>query len=574
MHVMNRNQEGVCPGSGQASKAGLRVRRGRILALASVLAVAPMITGFPQLSSPARAHPVLSHVRKVGFVKSSVAVMRAAAGATHSAQGRPGEADPITAARAGAVTTAQDVAGGVTVVGVTWPKGAVSAKDQFQIRTLTGAAWGQWQSFDVDQADGPDAREAAAAATAATRGTSPYAVTGASKFEVRSLTTEPTAPTAATVQVVDPGESSADTVQQAPGAAAASAAKPTIYTRAAWGADESLRRAAPAYGQVRLGFVHHTDSPNSYTAAQVPAMIRGIYAYHVQAQGWNDIGYNFLVDRFGRTWEGRYGGMDRAVTGAQTLNYNSVSMGVSAIGNFEVAAVPQAMTNAFKRIFAWKFSLSGIPATGTVLANGKYFQRVSGHRDGFPTSCPGRYLYARLPEIRAGAAAIMGAPAPAPKPAPSPGPAPVPSLSAATTRYTAYKRVVLRQGSRGSAVVFLQRALKVTPDGAFGPRTRSSLVTFQAQHRMSPNGVADRLVWDRLEKRDYPLLAYRGLTLRQGSRGLAVAAVQRALRVTANGVFGSVTGASVKAVQSRARLAPTGVVSGWTWVAIERQIAR
>ena len=406
---MNRNQEGVCPGSGQASKAGLRVRRGRILALASVLAVAPMITGFPQLSSPARAHPVLSHVRKVGFVKSSVAVMRAAAGATHSAQGRPGEADPITAARAGAVTTAQDVAGGVTVVGVTWPKGAVSAKDQFQIRTLTGAAWGQWQSFDVDQADGPDAREAAAAATAATRGTSPYAVTGASKFEVRSLTTEPTAPTAATVQVVDPGESSADTVQQAPGAAAASAAKPTIYTRAAWGADESLRRAAPAYGQVRLGFVHHTDSPNSYTAAQVPAMIRGIYAYHVQAQGWNDIGYNFLVDRFGRTWEGRYGGMDRAVTGAQTLNYNSVSMGVSAIGNFEVAAVPQAMTNAFKRIFAWKFSLSGIPATGTVLANGKYFQRVSGHRDGFPTSCPGRYLYARLPEIRAGAAAIMGA---------------------------------------------------------------------------------------------------------------------------------------------------------------------
>jgi peptidoglycan hydrolase-like protein with peptidoglycan-binding domain len=160
-------------------------------------------------------------------------------------------------------------------------------------------------------------------------------------------------------------------------------------------------------------------------------------------------------------------------------------------------------------------------------------------------------------------------PAPAPPPVAKPPVAP-----AATTPYTAYKRVVLRQGSRGSAVVFLQRALKVTPDGAFGPRTRSSLVTFQAQHRMSPNGVADRLVWDRLEKRDYPLLAYRGLTLRQGSRGLAVAAVQRALRVTANGVFGSVTGASVKAVQSRARLAPTGVVSGWTWVAIERQIAR
>jgi len=134
--------------------------------------------------------------------------------------------------------------------------------------------------------------------------------------------------------------------------------------------------------------------------------------------------------------------------------------------------------------------------------------------------------------------------------------------------------VILRQGSRGSAVVILQRALHVTPDGAFGAKTRSALVTFQTLQHISRNGVADRLVWDRLEKRDYPLLGYRGLTLRQGSKGVAVVALQRALRVAPDGAFGPATLAAVKAVQSRARLAPTGVVSGVTWVAVERQIRR
>ena len=171
-------------------------------------------------------------------------------------------------------------------------------------------------------------------------------------------------------------------------------------------------------------------------------------------------------------------------------------------------------------------------------------------------------------------------PTPAPAPKPSSALAPIrpvvktPAAPVASTRYTAYKKVVLRQGSKGSAVVALQRALKVTPDGHFGPRTRSALVTFQRLQRISPNGVADRLVWDRLEKRDYPLVGYRGLTLKLGSKGVAVVALQRALRVAPDGAFGRGTQAAVKAVQSRAKLAPTGVVSGVTWDAIESQIRR
>ena len=550
---------------GPVSSTGLLGKGGRIIAMASVLAVAPMVTGFPVVSSQAGPHAVASHVRRVGFVPSSVAALRTARDATGSVGSAAGSPDPLASSRAAAVTPVQDVAGAVTVVGVTWPRGGVATGGQFQIRTLSGATWSKWQQLSVIDG-GRDGT--------ATAGTDPYVVTGASKYEVRSLTTQAKAPTSASVQAVDPGTSSADDVAQAPGGASAATAKPTIYTRAQWGANESLMQWGPSYGKISVGFVHHTDSANDYTPDQVPGIIRGIYAYHAQTLGWGDIGYNFLVDRFGRIWEGRFGGIDKPVIGGHVYNYNSVSTGVSAIGTFTSAAVPQAMTDGLKRILAWKLSLAGVPATGTspVAAPwGTYIQRISGHRDVGGTTCPGNSMYARLPEIRTGAAAIMGASPPAPVPPPVVTPQPKPW---AVTSYTAYKNAVLKQGASGSAVVVLQRGLKVKPDGDFGPTTQAALVAFERQQRISANGVANRLVWDRLEKRDYPLIAYRGLTLRQGSSGAVVVVLQRALRTGADGAFGSQTAAAVKGVQRSAKQAQTGVVSGWTWVAIENRMPR
>lgn len=90
----------------------------------------------------------------------------------------------------------------------------------------------------------------------------------------------------------------------------ADGARPTIYIRADWGADESIRaQSNPAYGEDRETFVHHTAGGNTYDRSDVPAIIRGIYAYHVSGRGWRDIGYNFLIDKFGQIWEGRFGGM-------------------------------------------------------------------------------------------------------------------------------------------------------------------------------------------------------------------------------------------------------------------------
>jgi hypothetical protein len=407
MTMMNRHTEAFS-GPGRAHSTGLLVSRGRVVAMASVLAMVPMVSGLPQLSTPAQPHPVRSHLRHVALAPTPVAAMRTAADATGSRPRHAGAPDPLSTARAGAMTPAQDVAGPVSVVGVTWPRGSVSAHTQFQIRTRTGPAWSRWQPLELETS-AADPAEAGA-----TSGTGPYVVTGASRYQVRSLTTDAKAPTKATVQVVDPGTSAADSLQQAPGADEEDGDRPAIYTRAQWGADESIRRNAPSYGKVMVAIVHHTDNANTYAAAQVPAMLRAIYSYHVQTLGWSDVGYNFLVDRFGRIWEGRYGGMDRAVVGAQTMNFNSVSTGVSVIGNFEIATVPQVVTNTLKRILAWRLSVAAIPATGKVVANGLSLPRISGHRDANPTDCPGRYLYAKLPEIRTGAAAMMNSTPPAP----------------------------------------------------------------------------------------------------------------------------------------------------------------
>src|SRR3954447_14141984 len=181
--------------------------------------------------------------------------------------------------------------------------------------------------------------------------------------------------------------------------AEAAQSQPTIYTRAQWGADEHLRLRAcpkgPDYSStIKMGFIHHTDGPNGYTAAQVPSILRSIYAYHVESNGWCDIGYNFLVDRFGRIWEGRYGGITKPVLGAHTGGFNTDSFGASLIGNFTSTTPPAAMLSAVEKLFAWKLGtnyanplgkaqmLAGSFSGSRFAAGSRVtFNVVSGHRD-------------------------------------------------------------------------------------------------------------------------------------------------------------------------------------------------
>jgi N-acetylmuramoyl-L-alanine amidase len=141
----------------------------------------------------------------------------------------------------------------------------------------------------------------------------------------------------------------------------------------------------------------------------VPAIIRGIYAYHVNVRGWRDIGYNFLVDRFGRIWEGRYGGIDQAVIGAHTAGYNSNAFAMSVLGTYTAKEPEPAVIEAYKKLFVWKFSLHGVvPSVSVPYPDGKNLQPVAGHRDAAATECPGELLYDWVPNIRAGTTALMG----------------------------------------------------------------------------------------------------------------------------------------------------------------------
>ena len=173
------------------------------------------------------------------------------------------------------------------------------------------------------------------------------------------------------LDLIDPGESPADAaVGTFAGTAAAATSRPTIYTRAQWGADESIR-GAPEYGDVNGAFVHHTVTVNDYAASEVPGIIRSIYAYHVNVRGWKDIGYNFVVDRFGRIWEGRYGGVDRAVIGAHTQGFNDDAFAMSAIGTYNNTVPAEAVLAAYQHLVAWKFSVHGVDPVNRSTTTGR-----------------------------------------------------------------------------------------------------------------------------------------------------------------------------------------------------------
>lgn len=366
-------------------------------------------------------------------------------------------------------------------VGVTWASGEELEEDQItlRVRTREGDEWSAWEDLEYHDEHGPDPGSAEGAG--ARPGTEPTFVGDVDDVQVEARTEGVTLPDDLSLAVVDPGSASR-TETEAPADAAGpdpsasydeefaqeggadaatggitlqaarqqAAAQPTIFSRAQWGADESIRnKSALRYGSISGGFVHHTVNANDYSEAQVPALLRSIYAYHVKSRGWSDIGYNFLVDRFGRIWEGRYGGIDRPVVGAHTLNYNDYSFAMSAIGNFDTVQPPDVMLRAYGQLFAWKLSLHGVNPASTSQKIGRgTFQAINGHRDAGSTACPGKYLYAQLPLIRTYATQSAPVAPPPPQEVPISEPAPQNNLDASP-----YPDLVVRRAADGLGLV-------------------------------------------------------------------------------------------------------------------------
>jgi uncharacterized protein with LGFP repeats len=202
--------------------------------------------------------------------------------------------------------------------------------------------------------------------------------------------------------------------------------QPPIIARRAWAQGGAHPKVAPAYGAVKLAFVHHTENPDGYSAAAVPGMLRSIYDFHRYTHGWNDIGYNFVIDRFGRIFEARAGGIDEPVIGAHAGGYNAYSTGIAILGTYSSQVISSAARIALEHLLAWKLSLHGAPLEGHVTVRvtrgGAVYSRfpantpvslprVAGHRDGDSTDCPGDALYGELQVLRHSAVRLAPAPA-------------------------------------------------------------------------------------------------------------------------------------------------------------------
>ena len=178
---------------------------------------------------------------------------------------------------------------------------------------------------------------------------------------------------------------------------------PKIVLRRAWGANEEITRGAPRYARaVSFAVVHHTAGSNAYTRSQSAAIVRGIELYHVRGNGWNDIGYNFLVDKYGQVFEGRAGGIERNVIGAHAQGFNTGSTGIAVIGNYTATRISAAAMQALVGLLAWRLDVAHVDPLSTLSWRSGGNPRVPGRprRDTARDLGPPRHRPHQLPRRR------------------------------------------------------------------------------------------------------------------------------------------------------------------------------
>jgi hypothetical protein len=286
------------------------------------------------------------------------------------------------------------------LVGVTWDRGFDTTGLLVEVRLRADGTWGDWQELHIEADDGSEGGQ---------DGTEPLWVGSADGVAVRVTSPTGERPAGLKVATIDPGAGSTDTstvsnavyTTASTGAVttAATTSRPPIIMRSQWGAAPNTKCDSPTVSSgIRGAVVHHTAGSNSYTAAQSAQIVRATQAYHMKSRKWCDIGYNFLVDKYGQIFEGRNGGVDKAVRAAHSGNaaVNTYTMGVSMMGTFDKSAPTQATKDAVAKLIAWRLSAAGVPATGTYSLGGLTLNRIAGHRDVIGTECPGAAAYAWL----------------------------------------------------------------------------------------------------------------------------------------------------------------------------------
>ena len=328
---------------------------------------------------------------------------------------------------------------GFQTLGVTWPETAKVGELGGQVRTRTAGKWSKWVNLaptdSAPDAGTPDAARAVRAGTdpvsignadavqlafnaspkGGPKGMSLALIGSAEKPASRGL-----AGARSGIQTAVPtGQAAAQTVAYSTALVQAAGA-PTVISRAAWGAPP--QGCTPDVASTLVGAtLHHTADPNTYAnVAQAEQQIRNDAAYHINSLGWCDLGYNFVVDKWGNIYEGRANSLTQPVVGAHAGGFNTGTVGVAMLGTYD--ALPSAATQrSVAAIVGWRLGAYGAdPSSSMTYATGdggvgaRYknqtvvLPRVFGHRDVWFTACPGNGGEAALPNIRAMAHSLAG----------------------------------------------------------------------------------------------------------------------------------------------------------------------
>lgn len=318
-----------------------------------------------------------------------------------------------------------------TIAGLSW-KG--NAPDAIWIRSsVDGVEWTEWIELGIQPDHGPDPGSDEAKGEKPASEPAFFGPVSYLQYRVEDTSTDFTSSAAGrfTAEVVETSGRGLSLQQKAvrlvesielgTGSEAEGVpGTPNIISNETWGGPQCIANAQPRklplVHRAELAIVHHAGN-NTYSSGQgARDLIYSICSYHVSSRGWWDIAYNFLVDRYGNIYEGRRGSTEEQVRGGHTAGFNSYSVGVAMLGNFELGTPTQSSVNALEDFLDWRMNMHHIPASGVVtvesLGSDKWdegvnveFYRIAGHRDAKHTACPGTYCYSLLPGIRTRVAA-------------------------------------------------------------------------------------------------------------------------------------------------------------------------
>ncbi|WP_454860083.1 N-acetylmuramoyl-L-alanine amidase [Promicromonospora soli] len=312
---------------------------------------------------------------------------------------------------------------GFQTVGLSWPVEIDSVVPELQVRTrAVDGTWSTWSHLEKST-DDVDAGSAVMTSTPVYVGEAD-AVQLATVDETAQFPQGMELSLVSSAQVTTAAATTSGTV-----ASTTSTGGPTIITREEWGAAPRCLEPGtgptwfPAEGGLKAAAVHHTVNPNDYsTVAEAMQAIRNDQAYHQQTHGWCDIGYNFLVDKWGNIYEGADGSIEEPIIGAHTGGFNTGTVGVAMLGTYTTQAGVAPTTSqqdGVAKIIGHRLSQYGVnPDESVVLTaaahtdGGRYYAgdqvtlpRVFGHRDTHQTECPGALAYPLLSGIQDNAAA-------------------------------------------------------------------------------------------------------------------------------------------------------------------------